>query len=86
MDRTVALRDLILDDQRKIQRVDSEQIFHPLAQADDRVTEITLEKSESEYSISVLYTCRFYVYFHSCLHLWHLLSCYHASKMKKYRS
>jgi hypothetical protein len=48
MDRTAAFHDHKLDDQRKIERVDSEQIFHPLTQTDDHVSEIAVEKSESE--------------------------------------
>lgn len=49
MDRTVDLHDHKLDGQRKIERVNSEQIFHPLTQADDHANKTELEKSESEY-------------------------------------
>ena len=48
MNRTAVLHDPKLDGQHKIERVDSEQIFHPLTQADDHVSEIAFEKSESE--------------------------------------
>lgn len=48
MNRTAALREPSTDTQPLIERVDSEQIFYPLAQSESNESESVLDKSNSK--------------------------------------
>jgi len=52
MNRTTALREQSIDEKPPIERVDSEQIFHPLAESGANEPQTILDKSEDSKSRS----------------------------------